>query len=306
MSVNTMAEKNISFKGGSIKFSAQFNKKLSNIFVYLKFDTTEDGLLYKLLQKYIHEKVLIYGCNTINEIYNALATSKGIMFCSSEKKIWPNIVNIIAYLNKAKLNNKEAENIDANVANFTKLHKDVMNFSVYATGKTIHIIRALSNADDKKIPALKKALEAIVPAKIDNIDITKGTIHTFDFDGDNRAKLDLAVALEDTPFVFDGKDIKLLSSCPCQMNIKYEYLRNKLKSYLVSCGSPGSPAANDEGATKYKAKCKYILECLNYMTFMVSDIHGFKYEFKNIDEIKNGVISENVQKIKKLMKSVKV
>lgn len=303
--MKSLVEKTVSYKGGSIKLSAQYNKKISNCFVYMKMKTTEKWLLNVILQKYIHEKVLNYGCNAANEMYNAMATTNGIMFVCSEKKVFPNVVNTLSYICKTKLSKKELDKVLSNSADYNKLHKDMSDVSVYITGKSIHIIRALSNADDKKMDRLGEMLANIQHKDIETATITTKERPIFKFDGSTREKLDLSLVLENMPFVFDGNDVVLLDSvCPCHYNNGYDYAQGKLKSFLVSCGSPGSPAANDKDGSKHKAKCKYILECLNAMTFIVSDLHGFSYKFSNIEDIQKGVSADSKAKIRDFMKSL--
>lgn len=302
--MKSLVEKTVSYKGGSIKFSAQYNKKISNCFTYIKFNTTEKYLLYVILQKFIHEKVLFYGCNLVNEIYNAVATTNGIMFVSSEKKVLANIVNILAYVCKTKLSKAELKQVMSKTVNYNKLHNDVNSFSVYTTGKTIHIIRALSNADDKKMDKFGEMLSKIQKKDIETANTSYEEKETFKFDGNSRNKLDLAVFLENIPFIFNKDEIILLSSCcPSTCNNGFDYAQNKLKAFLVSCGSPGSPAANDDGDKKYAEKCKYILECLNYITFIIADLHNFSHKFNSIKEIQDGVSSDSKAKIRECLKS---
>ena len=302
--MKSLVEKTISYNNGSIKFSAQFNKRLSNCFTYIKFNTSEKRLLYVILQKYIHEKVLFYGCNLINDIYNAIATTNGILFVSSEKKILTNIANILAYICKTKLSRTELKQVMAKTANYNKLHNDVLSFSVYTTGKVIHIIRSITNSDDKKLDKFGEMLGKIQRKDIETADINNEEVETFKFNGNDRNKLDLSIVLENVPFVFNKDEIILLShSCHCVCNTGYDYMQSKLKVFLNSCGSPGSPAANDEGGVKHKEKCRYILECLNYMTFIISDLHGFSYKFNNIKEITDGVSADSKTKIKECLKA---
>ena len=302
--MNSQANKTIDYKGGSIKLTAQYNKRLSNCYVYMKFNTTEKWLLYVILQKYIHEKVLFFGCNAVNEIYNAFATTNGIMFVCSEKKVLANIVNTLSYVCKTKLTKKELEQVYSSEANYNKLHKDVSSLSVYITGKTIHLIRAITNSDDKKLERFGDMLTNIQRKDIETAKAGNKEQHTFKFSGSAREKLDLSIVLENSPFIFEKDEIVILdNTCPCHLNNEYDYMQGKLKSFLVSCGSPGTPAANDTGAVKHKEKCKYIIECLNTMAFMVSDIHGFSFKFSDIKEIQEGVPADSKAKIRECLKA---
>ncbi len=305
--ITTQAEKNINFKGGKLKISAQYNKRLSNCFLYVKFNTKQKGLLFVLLNKFIHEKVLFYGCNSINEIYNAFATPNGIIIVCSEKKAYANIANILAYLCKTKITKKEAENTCETTINYNSLHKDIMNFEAYITGKTIHIIRTLSNSGDKKLEKFSEMLGSIQVKDFDIMEV-KNSCESCIIEPDNklndREKLDFTLLMETTPFIFEGNKLILYDWCAVH-KLDYEYMQSCLKTFLISCGSPGSPAANDEGGKKHKAKCKYIMECLNFMCFIVSDSHGFNFKFNDIEDIKNGVSSDSKTTIRQLYKTMK-
>ena len=302
--MTTKATKSIKYKDGNIKLSVQYNKKLSNCYVYMKFDTSEKWLLYVLLQKYIHEKVLHYGCNTVNEIIDSTATTNGIMFVCSEKKVLSNIVNTITYLCKTKLAKKELDKVCDQSANYSKLHKDVKNLSVFVTGKTVHLLRALTNSDDKKMDRFSDMLSNIQDKDIETAKCGNKEINKHTFNGNTREKLDLSVYFGMSPFVFEKDELILLEPCPCNFVTDYDFIQSRLKSFLVSCGSPGTPAANDTNGSKFAAKCKYILECLNTMTFIVADLHGFSYKFNDIKEIQNGVLSDSKAKIRECLKSL--
>lgn len=301
--MSTLVNKSINYKGGSVKITAQHNKRLSNCYVYMKFNTSENWLLNVLLQKFIHEKVLIFGCNMVNEIYNAVASPNGIMFACSEKKVLANIVNTLSYICKTKLNKKELDKLFTAEANYNKLHKDVKTFSVHITGKAVHLIRAFSNSDDKKIERFGEMLNNVQTKDFDTAKAGNREQHSVKFSGNAREKLDLSIVLEDAPFVFEKDEIIFLEPCPCKFINDYDYMQGKLKSFLVSAGSPGTPAANDTGATKHKAKCKYILECLNSMAYILSDLRGFSFKFSNIEEIQKGVLVESKAKIRDCLKA---
>ena len=305
----TLTTKNFKLSSGTLDLTVQFNKRLVCCFVYIKFNTTEKSLLYNLLTKYIHEKVLFKGANAVNEIYNAVASDSGIMFSCSEKKIISNIVNIYSYLAKTKLTTKEVQNLFSSVANFNKLHKDIGSFKVVITGKTRNILKAALNSNDKKIEKLIIGLNNVEAKDIDSISVKSSEEPLeISYDASDKEKFDLALILEDTPFKFSGNKFVPLDKhtlCETCTKFKFDYGLSKVKAFFNSCGSPGVPAANDTGAKKFNEKCKYILECLNILTFMISDLHGFKYKINDIKELSTcGLQMDSKNKMRQLIKEI--
>ena len=305
----TISTKNLKLSGGSLDITVQFNKRLVCCFVYLKFTTTEKSLLYNLLTKYIHEKVVFKGANAVNEIYNAIASDNGILLSCSEKKLIPNIINIFSYLSKTKLTSKEAQNLFSNKADYNKLHKDIKNFKVVITGKTRNILKAISNANDKKIEKLIVGLNNVEAKDIEATNVKGGDEPiTISYEASDKEKFDLAILLEDTPFKFvNDKFVPIDKHTLCETCTKFnfDYGLSKIKAFFNSCGSPGVPAANDKGGKKYGEKCKYILECLNTLTFMISDLHGFKYKVNDVKELSTcGLQPDSRAKMRQLVKEI--
>lgn len=302
-------QKDISYKGGKIKIVAQLNKYMVSNYLYLKFETSEKSLLYNLLEKYIHEKILMIGINRINETFNAFATEKGIMLNCSERKIFINIANVLSYLIKTKLSNKELDRVAASEANYNKLHKDISTFTAYISGKCPHVQKSLTNSGDKKLERLTDMLSKAEPKNIETAKIKNPYEYTkIDFSGSSREKLDLAICLEDVPFTIEGDKIKLLdphSACAIVERSEFEFLQSKLKTFLICCGSPGTPSANDKDGSAYKKKCANILESLNAISHIMADIHGFNHSFKDVKDIQDGVNLDSKTKIKEVFKEVK-
>ena len=305
----TKATTSIKYSKGSLDIVCQFNKRLIGCFMYLKFKTSEKSLLYNLLVKYIHEKIIGVGCNAVNEIYSAKATTNGILISCSEKKIIPNIINIYAYLMKTKLSSKEVKNLCCQQCDYDKLHSDIVSFSVYITGKVRNLLKALQNKTDKKIDKIAQSLDNVEPKPFGKCENKQDSeLIKLDYKSSPKEKLDLALLLEDTPFTFDGDKLVAIDKhtlCEIDVKFKYDYALGKIKNFFNSCGSPGSPAANDNGQVKYKAKCEYILECLNMLCLMVSDLHGFTYKLSNVEDLKKvSPTSESRDKMKTLHKQI--
>ena len=286
----TKANTTIKYSKGNIDIVCQFNKRLIGCFMYLKFKTSEKSLLYNLLVKYIHEKVIGFGCNVVNEIYSAKATTNGILISCSEKKIIPNIVNIYAYVMKTKLSSKECKNLCCSQCDYDKLHSDIVNFSVYITGKTRNILKVVQTKTDKKIDKIIQSLDNVEPKQFGKAENKQECEQIkLDYKASQKEKMDLALLLEDTPFTFDGDKLVAIDKhtlCEITLKFNYDYILGKIKNFFNSCGSAGSPAANDNGQTKFKAKCAYILESLNMLCFIVSDLHGFSYKVADVEELK--------------------
>ena len=163
----------------------------------------------------------------------------------------------------------------------------------------------MTNSDDKKLERFGDMLANIQAKDIETAKCGNQERRKYKFEGNNREKFDLSLVLEGMPFVFDKDEIVLLDTmCSCHYNNEYDYMQGKLKSFLVSCGSPGTPAANDEGGAKHKEKCKYILECLNMMAHIVSDLHGFHFKFGDIKDIQEGVPANSKAKIRDCLKAL--
>lgn len=304
-----MIKSSIKYSNGAVDVSCQFNKRLALCFLYLRFDTSEKSLLYVLLKKYIHEKVTGISCNAVNEIYSAQCTSNGIVVTCSEKKIIPNIINIFAYLMKTKLSSKEHDNLTCATAKYSKLHNDLKSFSVFITGKTRNISRAFANSGDKKITKIVSSLDNVQPKDIEDVSVKHpAELVRFDFKGSGFDKVVLALMLEDTPFVFAGDKIICIDKhTPCDIDLRfhYDYVLGKVKNFFNSCGAPGVPAANDTGGAKHKEKCANILECLNSMLFILSDLHGFSYKVDKADSIKGLSITPDLRsKLTELKKTL--
>lgn len=306
--VLTKITKNITYNNGKINITAQFNRRMSNCIMYIKFSTSEDKLLYLLLSKYIREKVLINGINPVNDIVNAYCTTKGINIVCVEKRFFNNIINIVSYICKNKLTKREMKLLSANECDYNKLHNDLKNFDVYVTGKVKSVMRVLSNANDNKLDRFITAMNNIVIKQYDTVsNDSVCELQRTSYSQNERNKLDFCMFMETEPFVFNGNDVILLDpSVPCRIcsNYNIEYVANKTHSMFISCGTPGTPAANDTNGVKHKAKCNYILECLNMLLFMIADIHGFKYEIKNINEINDRTTQDSKNCIKTLVNSI--
>ena len=305
----TKIDTTIKYNHGSVDLVCQFNKRLIACFVYMKFKTSEQSLLYNLLTKYIHEKVIGFGCNVVNEIYSAKATTQGILISCSEKKVIPNIINIFSYIMKTKLTSKETNNVCCSQCDYDKLHKDVVSFSVYITGKTRNLLKTFANKSDKKIDKIIQSLNNIEPKQFDSCKVKSFEQPThLDYSASAKEKMDLVLVMEDTPFVFNNnKIIAIDKHTLCQMftKFRYDYMLGKIKNFFNSCGSAGTPAANDDGQTKYKSKCEYLLECLNILCFMVSDLHGFSYKVNSVDDLKQSAPStDSRNKMKTLYKTL--
>lgn len=282
--------KKISYKNGSVNITALHNKKWQDTLMYLKFETKQKELLNMLLQQFINSKVLIEGFNMNNNIINAFSTNNGIVIIIPEKRIISNIINIYGYLQKSVIKGEQLKYVSD--GNYKNLSKDIMDFDVYITGKCKNFSRALSNSGDKKLTRITDGLE--------NVNIKDRENFTTDNDkklnfGNNipielkgEEMMDLAVFLKGIPFIITNKElIPLAKDSLCKLRNKLIFkntIQEQLKSWKSQCGSIGSPPSNDKG--NYKKKVQYILNCMNFMTFIISDLYGFNFEYKNENDLR--------------------
>lgn len=297
------ASKTLSLSHGSVKISAQHNKKFQCAVVFIDFETTQKDLLCLLLQKYIEEKRLFSGINMNNSIYSAISGETSIALFVPENKITNNIALLASYLHKTEL--KSMENRIIHSGDYDKLSSDIQSFNVIITGKCKTFIGALkSNAT--KITNLVNQLNACEPKqreKFNNANVVESAFgETISFDGTSGlAKLYASIVLEDVPVKITNSGITLLSPRAderiAEKMMFKSVFQGKVKSFLTQTGAVGSPAANDAGGAKFKAKSKYILDCQNDLAEIYSKLRGFNYSFSNAEELKK-VDSAALTKVK--------
>ena len=174
---------------------------------------------------------------------------------------------------------------------YSKLASDLRSFDVTITGKC-RTFRESLRTNAKKITNMIAQINAITPKQRDSLTGEKPTFDTVEFNGRSKnAKLYAAIALGDIPALVDDTEITFLSPegkrrFAEQMRMK-DTLQAKVKSFLTQTGAVGSPAANDKGGEKFKAKAKYIMECQNMLAGMLSELRGFRFSFSNPDELKH-------------------
>ncbi len=301
----TSASRKITFKNGSCNIESVHNQKTMLTTIYMKFKTSQKELLNAVLQKYIHEKVLgATGVNAINDISSAYATTNGIVIVCTERKIVSNIPIIFGYIMKTSLSAEESKYVEN--GDYTKMHKECMDFNVYICGKCKNFNRALENSGDKKLERLSESFgkllmkDDIRPVETQpNHYKQYGTSISISLAG--RSLFDLCCVMRDIPFVIDGGKLIVLSlDATDRMKNTMSHsscFNNQLKSWLLQAGSIGSPSSNDDGGKKYKLKCDTILKSMSMMSFICADIHGVKYRFSSLDELKT-VNKESLKSIK--------
>lgn len=286
------ATKTLNISGGSVSISAQHNKKFQCAVVFVEFDTTQKDLLCLLLQKYITEKRLSTGLNMNNAIYSAISGETSIALFVPENKICSNIALLAAYINKAHLTSQQAKLITS--GDYGKLSRDCKSFKVLITGKCKTFIAALkSNAT--KIQNLVAQLNNIEPKQRESF-TTSNVVESdygaqISFEGSsNDAKLYASIMLEDIPAKITSSGIMLLcenGGARLAEKLRFkDVLQGKVKSFLTQTGAVGTPAANDAGGAKFKAKSAYILACENALAEIYSKLRGFNYSFSNAEALK--------------------
>ena len=297
--------KSLSIKGGSVSIKAQHNKKFQCAVLFVEFETSQKDLLCLLLQKYVEEKRLSTGLNMNNAIYQAIPGETSIALFVPENKLTNNIALLISYLNKTHLTSQQQKLIKS--GDYGKLASDIKGFDVIITGKCKTFIAALkSNAN--KINNLVAQLNAIEPKKRDNFTTSNVADTSFGetvkFEGSNAdAKLYASILLEDIPAKISGSGITLLcENGAARLADKLRFkdvLQGKVKSFLTQTGAVGTPAANDTGGAKHKAKAAYILACENTLAEIYSKLRGFSYSFGSANDLKK-VDSSALSKVKSI------
>ena len=278
-----------------VKVSTLHNKKLQASVCYIEFDTSETSLLGLLLSKYAFEKCVKCGVNTASQIYTAIPGKNGIVLVCPENKLTQNITILYNYLQKAKLTSAQAK--FCTDGNYKKLSGDIKKFEVTITGKCKTFTAALQNKAPK-IDRMIKSIGAVEPnASRENCGNGSVEQCSVEFDAGEDPQTTMLYAsifMGDTPCVISksGQNIKLTligcsANCVLQSKLLFkDTLQTKVKGFLGQSGACGSPSANDKGGSKYNEKCKEILACQNELAGVFSSVRGFKFSFKNKDELK--------------------
>ena len=297
--------KSLNINGGSVSITAQHNKKFQTAVLYVEFNTNQKDLLCLLLQKYAEEKRLFAGLNMNNSIYSAITGETSIALFVPENKLTNNIALLIAYLHKTHLTSQQCKLIHG--GDYSKLSNDIKSFSVSITGKCKGFIAALKG-NAPKIQRLVEQLNASTPKPRESFttpnvaDTDYGT--EIRFDGSSpEAKLYASILLEDIPAKITNSSITLLcENGAARLTEKLRFkdvLQGKVKSFLTQTGAVGTPAANDAGGAKFKAKASYILTCENSLAHIYSHLRGFNHSFGKADDLKK-VDSAALSKVKSL------
>lgn len=297
--------KSLNINGGSVSITAQHNKKFQTAVLYVEFTTNQKDLLCLLLQKYVEEKRLFVGLNMNNGIYSAITGETSIALFVPENKLTNNIALLVAYLHKTHLTSQQCKLIHG--GDYSKLSNDIKSFSVSITGKCKGFIASLKN-NAPKIQRLVEQLNALTPKPRESF--TTPNIANTDygteirFDGSSpEAKLYASILLEDIPTKITNSSITLLcenGSTRLSEKLRFkDVLQGKVKSFLTQTGAVGTPAANDNGGTKFKAKAAYILSCENSLAHIYSHLRGFNYSFGKADNLKK-VDSAALSKVKSI------
>lgn len=295
-------------KGVEVKISARHNKKLQSAVCYVSFDTNEKSLLGLLLSKYAIEKCVKTGVNTTTQIYSAIPGQTGIVLFVPENKLTQNIIVLYNYLQKTKLSSAQAKLCTD--GNYKKLSSDLKHFEVTITGKCKNFANALQNKAPK-IDRLITSLGAVEPngnrESISGGSVEKTVIEIDGGDDANTTMLYASIFMGDLPCTIgkNGDKVKItllggVTPCCVQHLLLYkDTLQYKVKGFLTQSGTCGSPSSNDKGGVKYAEKCKEIMACQNELAGIYSDVRGFKFSFKNKDELKK-VNSESIARVKSI------
>lgn len=293
--------------GVEVKVSILHNKKFQTSVCYVEFETSQKSLLSLLLAKYVAEKCVEAGANCATQVLSAIPGQTSIALVVPENKLTQNILVLYSYLQKSKLTSQQAK--CCTDGDYKKLANDLKHFEVTITGKCKNFTAALNNKAPK-IDRLIKSLGAVEPNG--NRDACgngqKGEEYTVEFDGGEdvgTTMLYASVFMGDVPCTISksGSNVKvtlLAGAGPCMLRQRLLFkdaLQGKVKGFLGQSGACGSPSANDKGGAKYNEKVKGILACQNELAAIYSGVRGFKFSFKNKDELKK-VNSDSISKVK--------
>lgn len=293
--------------GVEVKVSTLHNKKFQTSVCYVEFETSQKSLLSLLLAKYAAEKCVESGANCATQVLSATPGQTSIVLVVPENKLTQNILVLYSYLQKSKLTSQQAKLCTD--GDYKKLANDLKHFEVTITGKCKNFTAALNNKAPK-IDRLIKSLGAVEPNG--NRDACgngqKGEECVVEFDGGEdvgTTMLYASVFMGDVPCVISksGSNVKvtlLAGAGPCMLRQRLLFkdaLQGKVKGFLGQSGACGSPSANDKGGAKYNEKVKGILACQNELAAIYSGVRGFKFSFKNKDELKK-VNSDSISKVK--------
>jgi hypothetical protein len=288
-----MSEKQVKYDGGTVKFQSIHNKRSQIAFVFVEFETKEFNLLYLLLCKFAKEKVMKLTVSSTG-LYEAYPGTTGILMHMNENSVYSNVSILIRYLNKVKLNQAQSKLLKT--GNYEMLMHDIANFKVYVTGKCKNFTAGLSKEPNTKIIMFATQLNAIAKTVRDNISNEQAPeefkmVLTYT---DKENIMDLIVALKDTPYYIrkaSGDSVELVGLCTStkmsvqSLGLFKDVLQGLLKSWKRQCGAIGSPSAKDTDQSKFKAKCKLILDCTNMMAYIIGSLHGFSFKYKNVEEL---------------------
>lgn len=299
-----MAEtKSFTEKSYTYKFTALHHKKLPYAVLYIKIDTTEKDLLFSLNCKFKSDKLLTVGTNTNNFMINCIAGTNGVVIYTPENRITNNVINYIKYLSTATVSAKQ---LYGTKGSYSKLLSSLKKVEVYVTGKCKTFIKNCILKESPKMTNMMKSIEMKKDKDRKDIEDEKYTpvFKSIEVDSSNIELLDILVS-------FDTKSLQVFKS-GSKFIIKYldkpDYsnyvgsIRGILKAFRGQDGACGSPASNDEGQKKYKAKCKEILESVNMVAFCISDVRGVSCKYSNTDDLKE-VSSNSVKLITEIMKA---
>lgn len=275
-------EKLISGKNIKLNFHTQFVKTFSSVLLYIKINTTEKDLLFSLGRKFKLEKFNPLGVNQNNRLFGCVVGENGIIFNCPENKIINLIIQYIIYLEKTVLKNGQYLTKDSKPGDYNKLSKSLENIDIYVYGKCKTFIKNCILKDEvPKMNNMIKSLESRNTKTRNSINPKENSIQlrkTINYEN-HLELMDLLMIYKDCDYLVNnkGKTVEIYTNqltpfLVCDSDV----VRNYLKSIRTMTGTFGT---DDE-------KNKVILDQLNKIVNCFGDLHGLKFEFKNINEVK--------------------
>lgn len=288
-------ETTVKGKHVSIDFEVAINKSAKVCFLCVKFETKESRLLNTILWKYIYEKCLGTGVNMNNHIYSAIYGANCIVLLIPENKITQNISLLYAYIAKIELDRKLQNRCGE--GNYNTLEKDLKRFTVMISGKCKNFIAALKN-NANKIDQMIDGIDMIDFKKRDSFKSDKEPeerSHTFIEASSPKTMMYLSIVLGSLACEIrkEGSKIRVQFNDYNDINEFKEMYQNsnvfryRVKNFLTQSGNVGKPSANDKDGKKFKEKSKMIKDSQNMLARMFSNVRGFNYEFKDLEDLKS-------------------
>lgn len=286
MSLAIKYQGSLNISNGKIEILASHRKKVLTTHLYVKFKTTEKQLLDEILRGFVAEKYQHVGTNPNNKIDFAISKNNSIYMVLPETSVLTTIATLYKYIQRSKLKAMTISTKITKNQSYKKLHADIAKgFEVTITGKC----RLLISKFELKLPVIDKfiaSINAIEPVEMFDITAkpsTESIYSTFPVEGNDLAKLYMAIFQSEMDFTFKGNSIVASKETYAAMKRKVsefnKSIQGNITTFLNQMGKKKlKPSANDPNGQKMKATNEESLQNLNVMIKIISDLHNIPYK----------------------------